>query len=69
MDSDLLKKKEISWMWGNGRVKGKAEEKAQKFGDQVALKIQVGGINTVLSGSCGTNDPIIFPSLFASTLD
>ena len=26
MDSDLLKKKEISWMWGNGRVKGKAEE-------------------------------------------
>ena len=41
MDSDLLKKKEISWMWGNGRVKGKAEEQAQKFGDQVALKIHL----------------------------
>lgn len=49
--------------------KGKLKNQAQKFGDQVALKIQVGGINAVLSGSCGTNDLIIFPSLFASTQD
>lgn len=41
--------------------KGKLKNQAQKFGDQVALKIQVGGINAVLSGSCGTNDQIIFP--------
>ena len=49
--------------------KGKLKNQAQKFGDQVALKIQVGGINTVFSGSCGINDPIMFPSLFASTQD
>lgn len=31
-------------MWGNVRVKGKAEEPAQKFGDQVEFEDSSGGI-------------------------
>lgn len=70
MDSGLLKRKRTNRMWATLRIKGKAEEPDSEGWGTAALKIQVAGTSTILSGSCcGMDDPTISPSLFVSTQD